>query len=64
LGLATAWIDRQGLAREGLAREGLAGPEGNWGATMPQPGAGYDVRFTSMAEMAAAHRAEQGATGA
>ncbi|MGI4950369.1 MAG: haloacid dehalogenase type II [Janthinobacterium lividum] len=60
LGLATAWIDRQGLAREGLAGEGLAGPEGNWGATMPQPGAGYDVRFTSMAEMAAAHRAEQG----
>ena len=44
VGLATAWIDR---------RHDAAG----WGATMaPAEGAGYDFRFTSLGEMAAAHR--------
>ncbi len=47
-GLATAWINR---------RHGKPG----WGATRPAPAdAAYDFRFTSMAEMAAAHRAEIG----
>jgi len=45
LGLATAWIDRRHA-------------EGGWGATPPQPDAKYDLRFTSLEEMAAAHRAE------
>ncbi len=45
-GLASAWIDR---------RHDQAG----WGATMQPPGcAGYDFRFTSMAALADAHRAE------
>jgi 2-haloalkanoic acid dehalogenase type II len=45
LGLATAWIDR---------RHEQAG----WGATPGVEGARYDIRFTSLAEMAQAHRAE------
>jgi 2-haloacid dehalogenase len=45
-GLATAWIDRR------HDRDG-------WGATRPPPeDAVYDFRFTSLAEMAAAHQAE------
>ena len=50
VGLATAWIDR---------RHEQAG----WGATMPPPGqhaGSTDFRFASLAEMAAAHRAEVG----
>jgi len=47
-GLASAWIDRRHA-------------QGGWGATMPPPGGShYDVRFTSMAEMAQAHRMELG----
>ena len=43
--LATAWIDRRG-------------EQGGWGATMPPPGGiKTDFRFTSLADMAAAHRA-------
>lgn len=46
LGLASAWIDRR------HDRDG-------WGATPPPPsGAGYDFRFNSLGELAAAHRAE------
>jgi 2-haloacid dehalogenase len=46
-GLASAWIDRR------HDRDG-------WGATPPPEGqATYDVRFTSLGEMAAAHAAEQ-----
>jgi 2-haloacid dehalogenase len=45
-GLATAWIDR---------RHQLEG----WGATVPPAGTPrYDFRFSSLAEMAAAHQAE------
>lgn len=45
-GLASAWIDR---------RHGSRG----WGATLPPPeGARWDFRFTSLAELAAAHRHE------
>jgi 2-haloacid dehalogenase len=48
LGLACAWIDR---------RHDRTG----WGATMPAADdTRYDFRFTSMAEMATAHRAELG----
>jgi 2-haloacid dehalogenase len=47
LGLASAWIDRRHSS-------------GGFGATMAPPaGANYDVRFTSLGEFAAAHRAEQ-----
>ncbi len=43
-GLASAWIDRRH-------------DQGGWGATMPAAdGAGYDFRFTSMAEMVKAHQ--------
>jgi 2-haloacid dehalogenase len=46
-GLTTAWIDRRH-------------DQQGWGATMAPPeGAGYDFRFGSMADMVAAHRAEQ-----
>jgi 2-haloalkanoic acid dehalogenase type II len=45
-GLTSAWINR---------RHGKPG----WGATRPAPeGTSYDFRFTSMEEMAQAHRAE------
>jgi 2-haloacid dehalogenase len=44
-GLATAWIDR---------RQEQAG----WGATPGVEGARYDIRLTSLPEMAQAHRAE------
>ena len=45
-GLASAWIDRRAAAS-------------GWGAT-PQADARYDFRFTSLGELADAHRAEQG----
>ena len=48
-GLHSAWIDRRHA-------------EGGWGATVPQPDAAYDFRFTSMGAMAAAHAAETGST--
>jgi 2-haloacid dehalogenase len=47
-GLHSAWIDR---------RQGSE----DWGATPPAEGARYDFRFASLAELVAAHRAEQGA---
>ena len=48
MGIASAWIDR---------RHDKAGS----GATvLPDPMPHFDFRFTSMAELAAAHRAEQG----
>ena len=48
MGIASAWIDR---------RHGKAGS----GATpLPDPMPHFDFRFTSMGELAAAHRAEQG----
>lgn len=43
--LACAWIDRR------HDRDG-------WGATMPSPDSAFDFRFTSLAEMVAAHRAD------
>lgn len=43
MGLHSAWIDR---------RHEQAG----WGATMPAPDASYNFRFTSMEDMARAHR--------
>ncbi len=47
-GLATAWIDRRH-------------EQDGWGATMPPPGeVRVDFHFTSMADMAAAHRAVLG----
>ncbi len=45
IGLASAWIDRRHLLE-------------GWGATNPAPDAKYDFRFTTLAEMADAHRAE------
>ncbi len=45
IGLHSAWIDRRH-------------DQGGWGATMPEPDASYDFRFTSMAEMVKAHEAE------
>jgi 2-haloalkanoic acid dehalogenase type II len=46
-GLASAWIDRRHN-------------QDGWGATMPPPdGAGFDFRFTSMADMVMAHQAER-----
>jgi 2-haloacid dehalogenase len=45
IGLATAWIDRRH-------------PAGGWGATAPvSPDVRYDFRFTSLGELAEAHRA-------
>ena len=47
VGLASAWIDRRHAT-------------GGFGATMAPPaGANYDFHFTSMADFAAAHRAER-----
>jgi 2-haloacid dehalogenase len=46
-GLASAWIDRRHENKQG------------WGATVPPAGTpAYNFRFTSMADMAQAHRAE------
>lgn len=41
--LASAWIDRRH-------------DQDGWGATMPEPGAAFDFRFTSMADMVKAHQ--------
>ena len=47
IGLTSAWIDRRG-------------DQQGWGATMAPPeGAAYDFRFSTLAAMAEAHKAEQ-----
>ena len=48
MGIASAWIDRR------------AGKEGGGATVLPDPMPHYDFRFTSMGELAEAHRAEQG----
>lgn len=48
MGIASAWIDRR------------AGKQGGGATVLPDPVPHYDFRFTSMGELAAAHRAEQG----
>lgn len=49
-GLASTWIDRRNQQQ-------------GWGATSaPQPGVRYDVRFTSLGEMADAHRKLMGSS--
>jgi len=47
-GIASAWIDRR------------HGKEGAGATVLPEPTPHYDFRFTSLGELAAAHRAEQG----
>jgi 2-haloalkanoic acid dehalogenase type II len=48
MGLASAWIDRR------------AGRSGSGATVLPDPMPHYDFRFTSLGELAAAHRAGQG----
>lgn len=48
MGIASAWIDRR------------AGKSGSGATVLPDPMPDYDFRFTSLGELAAAHRAEQG----
>jgi 2-haloacid dehalogenase/putative hydrolase of the HAD superfamily len=48
LGIASAWIDRR------------HDKQGSGATVLPEPLPHYDFRFTSMGELAAAHRAEQG----
>jgi 2-haloalkanoic acid dehalogenase type II len=48
MGIASAWIDRR------------AGKSGSGATVLPDPMPHYDFRFTSLGELAAAHRAEQG----
>jgi 2-haloacid dehalogenase len=48
MGIASAWIDRR------------AGKSGSGATVLPEPMPHFDFRFTSMAELAEAHRAEQG----
>ena len=48
IGLASAWIDRR------------AGKDGSGATVVPDPMPHYDFRFTSLAQLAAAHRAELG----
>jgi len=48
IGLASAWIDRR------------AGKGGSGATVVPDPMPHYDFRFTSLAELAAGHRAELG----
>ena len=48
LGIASAWIDRR------------AGKAGSGATVMPDPMPHYDFRFTTLAELADAHRTEQG----
>lgn len=48
MGIASAWIDRR------------AGKQGGGATVLPDPMPHYDFRFTSMVELAEAHRAEQG----
>jgi 2-haloalkanoic acid dehalogenase type II len=47
MGIASAWIDRR------------AGKSGCGATVLPDPMPHYDFRFTSLGELAAAHRAEQ-----
>jgi 2-haloacid dehalogenase len=47
MGIASAWIDRR------------AGKSGSGATVLPDPMPHYDFRFTSLGELAAAHRAEQ-----
>jgi 2-haloacid dehalogenase len=48
MGIASAWIDRR------------AGKAGSGATVLPDPIPHFDFRFTSLGELAAAHRAEQG----
>ena len=48
LGIASAWIDRR------------HDKPGSGATVLPDPLPHYDFRFTSMGELAAAHRTEQG----
>jgi len=48
MGIRSAWIDRR------------HGKEGGGATVLPDPMPHYDFRFTSLAELADAHRAEQG----
>ena len=48
MGIASAWIDRR------------AGKEGSGATVLPDPMPHYDFRFTTLAELANAHRSEQG----
>jgi 2-haloalkanoic acid dehalogenase type II len=48
IGIASAWIDRR------------AGKAGSGATALPDPTPHYDFRFTSLGELADAHRAEQG----
>jgi len=48
MGIASAWIDRR------------AGKPGSGATVLPDPMPHYDFRFTTLAELADAHRAEQG----
>ena len=48
MGIASAWIDRR------------AGKSGSGATVLPDPMPHYDFRFTSLGELAASHRAEQG----
>ena len=48
MGIASAWIDRR------------HGKSGGGATVLPDPMPHYDFRFTSLEELAAAHRAEQG----
>jgi 2-haloalkanoic acid dehalogenase type II len=48
MGIASAWIDRR------------AGSAGSGATVLPDPVPHYDFRFTSLGELADAHRAEQG----
>jgi 2-haloacid dehalogenase len=48
MGIASAWIDRR------------AGKTGSGATVLPDPMPHFDFRFTSLGELAAAHRAEQG----
>jgi 2-haloalkanoic acid dehalogenase type II len=48
LGIASAWIDRR------------HDKQGAGATVLPDPMPHYDLRFTSLGELAAAHRAEQG----
>jgi len=48
MGVASAWIDRR------------AGKPGSGATVLPDPMPHYDFRFTTLAELADAHRAEQG----
>jgi len=47
MGIASAWIDRR------------HDKQGGGATVLPDPMPHYDFRFTSMADLAAAHRAEQ-----